>query len=204
VGHRKRNRTAHDHIRRAWDEGVRSAQDEGLRESYLQLPRLPVRLICSVLDKGINYGNLLRIADAYRIERVCFAKVEGRAEVFAGSVGAHEWQPFGWGDPGEAIAAAKQAGCTVYGLHLGPQSVDVHQVEWRFPLAVVIGEELWGLSEEHAARCDRLVAIPLFGIVQSLNVAVATAICLDRIAAQAARENERFRPARAVSRRLLQ
>ena len=53
------------------------------------------------------------------------------------------------------------------------------------PLAWVLGNEGKGLRRLTRERCDALVAIPMVGAVESLNVSVATAVCL--YATQAAR-----------------
>ena len=46
------------------------------------------------------------------------------------------------------------------------------------PLAFVMGREHSGLREHISARCDELVSLPMEGQVESLNVSVATGICL--------------------------
>jgi 23S rRNA (guanosine2251-2'-O)-methyltransferase len=46
------------------------------------------------------------------------------------------------------------------------------------PLALVMGREHSGLRKNVAGRCDELVSLPMQGAVSSLNVSVATGICL--------------------------
>jgi 23S rRNA (guanosine2251-2'-O)-methyltransferase len=54
----------------------------------------------------------------------------------------------------------------------------VHQVELRGRTALVLGSEGDGISRLLAERCDRLIAIPTRGRVDSLNVSVAAGILL--------------------------
>lgn len=54
------------------------------------------------------------------------------------------------------------------------------------PVALVMGREHTGLSQGIAGRCDTLVSLPMEGVVSSLNVSVATGICLYEIARQRA------------------
>jgi len=54
------------------------------------------------------------------------------------------------------------------------------------PLAFVMGREHTGLSKGIASRCDTLVSLPMEGVVSSLNVSVATGICLYEIVRQRA------------------
>ncbi len=51
-------------------------------------------------------------------------------------------------------------------------------------VALLMGGEHTGLSKGLAARCDTLVSLPMHGVVSSLNVSVATGICLYEIARQ--------------------
>jgi tRNA (guanosine-2'-O-)-methyltransferase len=52
--------------------------------------------------------------------------------------------------------------------------------EWEFtkPVAVVLGNEMRGISNEARELADGVLAIPMVGMVQSLNVSVAAAVCL--------------------------
>ncbi len=54
------------------------------------------------------------------------------------------------------------------------------------PIALVMGREQTGLSAGITKRCDLLVSLPMHGVVSSLNVSVATGICLYEIARQRA------------------
>jgi 23S rRNA (guanosine2251-2'-O)-methyltransferase len=51
-------------------------------------------------------------------------------------------------------------------------------------VALVMGREHTGLGKGIASRCDTLVSLPMRGVVSSLNVSVATGICLYEIARQ--------------------
>ena len=46
------------------------------------------------------------------------------------------------------------------------------------PTLWVLGNEAWGLPAEHAALIDRLVALPMYGRAESLNLSTAAAVCL--------------------------
>lgn len=196
--------TVPEHIRREWEASGRPELDPGLRERLPHLPRLPLVIVCSYLDKEINHGNILRIAEAFRVQEVVFSRCDGREKSYAGAVGAEKWQPHRWGDPLQEIRSLRTRGYQMVALHLGEQSVPLERMEWRFPLALVIGEELHGVPPEVLAECEQSVAIPLYGMTTSLNVAVATGICVNAIAtAYRLQVNPCFLPARALSRKLL-
>ena len=44
----------------------------------------------------------------------------------------------------------------------------------------VFGNEAWGLPADHVALLDRLVALPLYGRAESLNLSTAAAVCSTR------------------------
>ena len=48
----------------------------------------------------------------------------------------------------------------------------------HYPLCLVVGNELTGVSAEALDACDGSVAIPMHGVKHSLNVAVATGVAL--------------------------
>jgi len=193
-----------EHIRREWEASGRPETDPGLRERLPHLPRLPLVIVCSYLDKEINHGNILRIAEAFRVQEVVFSRCDGREKSYAGAVGAEKWQPHRWGDPLEEIRALRTRGYRIAALHLNELAVPLECVQWRFPLALVIGEELHGVPPDVLAECEQCVAIPLYGATTSLNVAVATGICVNAIATYyRQRVNPHFTPARAVSQKLL-
>lgn len=75
-----------------------------------------------------------------------------------------------------AIDTIRDAGVTTYAAHL--QGEDYNKGVFGKNIALLIGNEARGLSEEVADKADRLIRIPMEGKVESLNAAVATAILM--------------------------
>jgi len=76
-----------------------------------------------------------------------------------------------------AIEELKESNVWVVGL-AGEGEVPYTEVDLTLPTAIVLGAEGSGLRRLVRDRCDRLVRIPLFGEVDSLNVSVAAGIVL--------------------------
>jgi tRNA (guanosine-2'-O-)-methyltransferase len=69
-------------------------------------------------------------------------------------------------------------GFVVYATHCGENAVSLYETDLTKKAAIVIGNEHAGVSEEAAQHADVLLHIPMFGMIQSLNVSVATAVIL--------------------------
>jgi tRNA G18 (ribose-2'-O)-methylase SpoU len=200
---RERQRRIQASLGETWNIAGRTPEDPGLREAYNDLPGAPIRLITLPLSKDVNHGGLLRTADAFRLERVDFSREEDRANDFSGHRGTAGWQPYRWIEPEEAITEAIAEGYTLCALTLSERAVSIDEVEWKFPLAIILGAENWGIPPEIEDRCELVAAIPLYGLVTSLNVATAAALAVHAAVTAYAKANPDFQPARTTSRRLL-
>lgn len=76
-----------------------------------------------------------------------------------------------------ALAMMKERGIWVTGAD-GDAADSLYQCDLSGPMAIVLGAEGRGLRELTRKRCDYLAAIPLLGVVESLNVSVAAAVML--------------------------
>ena len=68
--------------------------------------------------------------------------------------------------------------CAILATAVGPESRDLYDVDFRKPTALVFGNEMRGLSEDAVGLADGSIAIPMMGMVQSLNISVACAVVL--------------------------
>jgi TrmH family RNA methyltransferase len=135
-----------------------------------------------VRDPG-NLGTMLRTAAAAGADLALIP--EGNADVFAPKVvraamGAHFFLPvrsLSWVEIQEMV---EEKSLHVYLGDVGTGKV-YHQVNYRTPLALIIGGEATGASEHARKLADRLIHIPMSGEVESLNAATAAAILLFEI-----------------------
>jgi 23S rRNA (guanosine2251-2'-O)-methyltransferase len=75
-----------------------------------------------------------------------------------------------------ALRDLKARGVWVVGADAGGENL--FEADLTGPIAWVLGAEGAGLRRLTRESCDRIVGIPLIGTVESLNVSVATGICL--------------------------
>lgn len=66
----------------------------------------------------------------------------------------------------------------IYTTHLSSDAVGLHELDLTGPVALVFGNEHSGVSEEIIALADGNFIIPQVGIIKSLNISVACAVCL--------------------------
>jgi tRNA G18 (ribose-2'-O)-methylase SpoU len=201
--YRQRHRRIQQSLEEAWAAANMPAEDPGLRERYEEFPRAPIRLIASPLRVDANQGGLLRLAEAFRLERVDLSPEPDRARDFSGSMGAKIWQPFRWIETDAAIREARDEGMRVYGLTVAENAVPIRQAAWQFPCAIVLGEEKHGLDAELLTLCDDVIAIPMWGLMSSLNIGMAAAVAVHYAAEAFYAANPEFEPVRNASRKLL-
>lgn len=203
IGWKERQRRIMENEQRAWEMAGHAPDDPGLHEVYGSLPRAPIRLICCPLIKDVNHGGLLRLAEAFRIEQISFSPEEDGAVDISGHRGSQRYQPFEWKPVEEAISRAKSDGFEVVAVTLSKRSVPIRKHRWRFPCAFVVGGENEGVPSEVENQCNTSVAIPLYGMVSSLNVTTAAAIALEHGTDAYASTDSGFEPARKASKLLI-
>lgn len=76
------------------------------------------------------------------------------------------------------IRHLKQQGFQIIATCLGDNAKDYRDIDYTRPSAILVGEELEGISEQARQLADENISIPMIGMVQSLNVSVASALVL--------------------------
>lgn len=66
----------------------------------------------------------------------------------------------------------------IYSTHLSENAKDLYELDLTESCALVFGNESTGISDEVLSYCDANFIIPQVGMIQSLNISVACAICL--------------------------
>jgi len=81
-------------------------------------------------------------------------------------------------DPAELVAALKAAGIQVFAASAGGKLITEITPQLSKPTAWIFGNEAHGVSPEMLQLADEIVALPIFGAAESLNLATAASVCL--------------------------
>jgi 23S rRNA (guanosine2251-2'-O)-methyltransferase len=144
-------------------------------------------LVLDGLEDPHNLGACLRTADAAGVDAVIVPR-HGAAglgpTVSKVASGAAETIPFAAvSNIGKTLVWISDYGVKIIGTSdAGEKSL--YSCDLAGSIALVMGREHSGLKKNVAARCDELVSLPMVGSVSSLNVSVATGICLYEILRQ--------------------
>lgn len=153
----------------------------------------PLIILLDGLEESYNLGSILRIADAAGAVGIVIPErrsVALDALVAKSSAGAIEYVPVARvTNLNRAAEQLKEAGYWVYGADASGKA-SPEGSDWLRQIALVIGSEGKGISERMLSICDHLISIPQYGMINSLNAAVACGI-LTYEARRQARENLR-------------
>lgn len=143
--------------------------------------RPPFLLVLDGVTDPHNLGACLRSADGAGVTAVIVPRdrAAGLTPVARKvASGAAETVPFVQvTNLARTLDTLRERGIWVIGL-AGEATQDVYDADLTGPLALVLGAEGEGMRRLTRERCDVLVRIPMRGAVESLNVSVATGVCL--------------------------
>ena len=134
-----------------------------------------------------NTGSILRTADAAGVERVVLCGITPRPDqgsrqrraIAKTALGAEE--TVSWEYEAEATTALKKLAANGYHLvvvETAPDAVDLFQWTPRWPVCLVFGHEVEGVSPSLTPDVDAVIRIPMLGHKRSLNVATAAGVVL--------------------------
>lgn len=134
-----------------------------------------------------NAAAIWRTCEAYGVGKVCL--IFDKQKAFnpkkvgkSSSATANKWLDFEvFSNTRECLAKLKKQGFSIIATVLNKQAKNIYEFNWPEKIALLVGNEHSGLSEQAIKLSDYQVYISMQGMVQSLNVSVATAIFLSEI-----------------------
>jgi tRNA (guanosine-2'-O-)-methyltransferase len=143
--------------------------------------RQPDLTVCmEQVHKPHNVSAIIRTADAVGIHEVHAVWPGNNLRTMAGAAaGSNSWVEVKTHlNIHDAVTHVKASGMQVLATHLSAKAVDFREIDYTRPTCILMGQEKTGITREALDLADQDIIIPMIGMVQSLNVSVASALIL--------------------------
>ncbi len=143
-------------------------------------------ILDDVLDT-YNIGSVFRLADAVAAKKLILCKgseTPPNHRIKKASINTTEivdWEYFENTVDAISDLRSKINGIQIVAVELAEGSVPYDTFTYNLPVALIVGHETNGVSEDVLKLCDAIVELPMFGINISLNVMVSLAIVLYQV-----------------------
>ena len=153
-------------------------------EQYKEVDKLPVTVVLDNVRSEMNVGSVFRTADAFLIERICLCGITPqppKAEIHKTALGAEEsvdWQYYP--TTLDCINQLKEDGYRICSIEQVHDSVALQDfvVNNEQKTAIVLGNEVKGVSQQVVDASDLCIEIPQQGTKHSLNISCCAAIVM--------------------------
>ena len=157
-----------------------------------------LRVVIDQIHHTHNIAAVLRSADAFGVQHIDAVNIE-LSPASGVSLGSERWLTVHHHKtPAEAVAALLQEGFELVILEPprenGPPTIPVHELPFERRLALIFGNEKFGVSQPFREAAAIRAHIPMFGFVESFNISVAAAITLFCSTVSGARAERRCQP----------
>ncbi len=146
-----------------------------------------LRIVLENIHDPHNVSAIFRTCDAVGVPKVSliyylekFPKIGKKS-----SASAFKWvEKEKFNNVVECYSSLRNEGYKIYASSISNDAVDFYKLDFKRKVAIVFGNEHRGVSEDATMLADKKFKIPMFGMVQSLNVSVATAVVLYEVLRQ--------------------
>lgn len=146
-------------------------------QSVLATRQIDLTVCMEEVHKPNNVSAIVRTADAVGIHKVHAVWPDDKMRMLSHtSAGARNWVELETHDTMvDAVQHLKSQGMQVLATNLSDTAIDFREVDYTKPTAIILGGEKNGITQEALNLADQDIIIPMVGMVQSLNVSVASA-----------------------------
>ena len=139
--------------------------------------RVPINVVLNDVRSSHNVGSIFRTADGAGIEKIWLCGITGyppNAQLAKTALGAEKKVPWEYvKDARDALRRLRALGYQIVLLEQMEESRPYQDFAPQFPLCIILGHEVEGISQEIINLCDAAIEIEMAGLKNSLNVAVA-------------------------------
>lgn len=157
-------------------------------EIIKNIKKNPIYIILDNVYDTYNIGSIFRLADAVAAQKIFLCgSTETPPNPRIKKASINTWQWVEWEYCLTAVEAIKQCNnvtmkqCKIIAIEQHSKSIPLSKFKPEFPLAIVVGNETYGVTPEVLKMADQIVELPMYGINKSLNVMVTCGIVLYRI-----------------------
>ena len=150
-------------------------------EEFKNTKKTPITIVLDNVRSALNVGSVFRTADSFLIENIILCGITTTPpnkkirKVALGATNSVDWQ-FEKNNF-DAILKLKQNGYYIMGVEQTDKSSKLNNCTLpNQPIAIIMGNEISGVSKKIIDICDEVIEIPQFGTKHSLNISVATGI----------------------------
>jgi tRNA G18 (ribose-2'-O)-methylase SpoU len=134
-------------------------------------------VVCDNIRSLENIGSIFRTADALGVSKIFLCGISGRPphhKISKTALGAEETIPWEYcRQTGRLVDKLKKSKIKVVALEQDKKAIEYTKFASKFPLALIIGNEVKGVSKTILKKCDKIIYLPMRGKKESLNVSVA-------------------------------
>ena len=152
-------------------------------EDFKKTEKTPITILLDNVRSALNVGSIFRTSDAFLIEKIILCGITAtppNKEIRKSALGAThsvDWQfeknTF------DAVSKLIKEGYYIIAVEQADRSSKLNSFTLpNKPLAIIMGNEVHGVSENVIESCDEVIEIPQFGTKNSLNISVATGIVI--------------------------
>lgn len=153
-------------------------------EEFKEQDKFPIILVLDNIRSLNNIGSMFRTADGLNIESIYLCGITAQPphrEINKTALGATDsvrWKYFK--SAIEATHDLQKEGWKVYALEQAEKTILIQNFEFgtKDKIAIVVGNEVEGVSQGVIDQCDGVLEIPQFGTKHSFNVAISAGIIL--------------------------
>lgn len=140
-----------------------------------------LKLVLENIHDPHNVSAIFRTCDAVGVPKVSliytlekFPKIGKKS-----SASAFKWvEKEKFNSVSDCYSSLRKDGFMIYASSISDEAVDFYKLDLKKKIAIVLGNEHRGVSNDALSQADKMFRIPMFGMVQSLNVSVAASIIL--------------------------
>lgn len=160
---------------------------EPTEEQIKSVKKRPIYIVLDNVLDTYNVGSIFRLADAVAAEKVYLCGetlTPPNPRIKKASISTWKWVSWEYKKTAkDAISELKNQipQLKIVAAEQDTRSMPFTQAEYQLPVALIVGNETYGVSKEVLDIADTIVELPMFGVNRSLNVMVSCGIILYQI-----------------------